>query len=200
MNKLRLVLAVVFLVGIAVSTARANTITPGFIGVTDNGDGTYLWEYKATLENGKIDGSIATAQFFTLYDLRGYIAGSSAAPSGWTPSDNVTGLTPGGVFPPPDALSLTNVTFSYSGGLQCAGGTGSCSAVEINLGTFSFLSTIGSVMEGRWSSQDLSRGSGAAQPAVGFVEVPVPDGASTVLLFGSALCALGFVRRKYTKI
>src|SRR5688572_19998084 len=79
MKLIRSSLVAALIVGIGAASAGANTITPTFIGVTDLGNGTFLWEYQATLENGRLKANANTnsEEFFTFYDIAGYVPGSA---------------------------------------------------------------------------------------------------------------------------
>ena len=203
MKLLRNSLVAALIVGIGAASAGAGTITPTFVGVTDLGNGTFLWEYQATLENGRLKANAnpTSEEFFTFYDIAGYVPGSASDagatfPSRWAPSDQTLGKTPAGLTPV-DGAAL-NVSFTYISNALMRPAT---STGEINLGIFSFVSTFGLAdPNGVWSSQDLQR-TGRANPqgASGFIELPtaaVPDGGLTVLLLGMGVTGLGWMRRR----
>jgi hypothetical protein len=196
----RSLVVVAALIGACAASAGANTITPTFVGVTDLGNGTYRWDYNASLENGRLDADlVATDEFFTFYDIRGYVAGSasvaSALPAGrWTASESLLGKTPVGQNPADGATGM-NVSFTYTSNTTLA------KSASFSLGTFSFVSTFSQWdPDGLWASQDLQRtGTPNVQWAVARIELPTPDGGSTLTLLGSALVAISMAARKLRK-
>jgi hypothetical protein len=81
-----------------VGTATAGADTTSTIGV--------LLQSNSSLKSG---------DFFTIYDVQGYVSGSSVMPSNWTMTMQNSGITPAGLTVPGDNSSLPNLTFTYSG-------------------------------------------------------------------------------------
>ncbi len=116
---------------------------------TSNGTGGFTFTYDVRLSGGfELDtagGGINSANFFTLYDIPGYIPGSaksniaSFAQSGV--SEQFVGVTPA-LQSPPDSPTVTNVTFRYTLGTETNNPVGS---PEMLLGTVSIDSTTGAV-------------------------------------------------------
>jgi hypothetical protein len=196
----RSLLVAAAVLGFCAVSAGANTITPTFIGVTDIGGGLFRWDYQASLTNGRVDADlVATDEFFTFYDIRGYVAGSASAASAlpvgrWTASESLIGKTPVGQSPVDGATGM-NVSFTYTSNTTLS------SAGAYPLGTFSFVSTFSQWdPDGIWASQDLQRtGTPNRQWAVARIELPTPDGGSTLTLLGSALVAISMAARKLRK-
>lgn len=138
-------------------------------------------------------------EYFTLYDFNGYIGGSAAAPGSglWTISEQNSGVTPSDIrgenFDDP---SVVNVTFTYIGNADVAGGS--------DLGTFTLRSQYGpAVKTGRFTSQATHTNSPLWVQNTGHVDVPVPFRSDvepipepmTMALIGSGLAGLGLFRR-----
>jgi hypothetical protein len=193
MKRIRSILVAAVILVTGAASAAANTIAPSFTGITDLGDGTYRWNYEAYVTNGRLDAdAAATEEFFTLYDIRGYVAGSATASGGWTASDHLLGKTPTNfLLTTPDSPFLLNVSFTYSSTTEIK-----CNAPCL-VGTFSFRSTLNRITLGNWTSQDLAQNSNATQDAEGLIELPsLPDGGSTMAFLGLGLIVLGTLRWK----
>lgn len=84
--------------------------------------------------------ALVQGDYFTLYDFRGYIAGSAFAPTDWSIEVQAVGVTPPGVNPGAlsgDSASVVNLTFRYTGAARIngpispIGGIGAFGAVSI---------------------------------------------------------------------
>jgi hypothetical protein len=116
--------------------------------------GGFEWSYNANLSS-----SFQTGDFFTIYDIPGYAGSPSASPS-FSISSQLAGVTPSH-FNATDNSSIINVTFQYTGPtIAVSPGT------VKSLGTFSFLSTIGTETEGSFAIQNSST------QVLGYVAVP----------------------------
>jgi hypothetical protein len=115
----------------------------------------FTWTYDAYASS-----PVQSGDFFTIYDIPGYVAGSVSAPSNFTSSALLTGLTPSSVSVP-DNASIWNATYQYEGPtIAVAPGS------VVNLGTFSFVSTDGLATEGSFTAENSST------QVVGYVAVP----------------------------
>lgn len=88
-------------------------LTPTFDVVTPNGS-NFTWKYNLALGGGG-ELNAGGADYFTIYDFNGYVAGTAFAPADWTISVQNVGITPVGVTPPVDNPSIANITFTYTG-------------------------------------------------------------------------------------
>lgn len=88
-----------------------------------SGSGTYLWNYGISGDSSEqlVSGNYATCMggvacgtFFTIYDFKGFVPGSAAAPANWTVTVMPTGLTPGGQLVADDP-TFVNLVFQYVG-------------------------------------------------------------------------------------
>lgn len=204
------VAAVILAAGVA--PAAANTINPFFVSTTPLGGGIFKWTYELFLSNGRLDadagGTVATTpeQYFTFYDIRGYVPLSKSAsgatfPTRWLGSEALIGKTPAGETPTDGATGL-NVSFKYISNSPLS----ATSLSPLSLGFFSFNSTFGlSPKLGDYTSQDLTRTGPINLSPASFntskqsIEVPTPDGGSTAALLGSVLFAFGMLRRRFGK-
>lgn len=201
MKLVRSALVAAAMLGTGVASAAANTINPTFVGTTNLGGGIYRWDYSLSLDAGRLDadgnGPTTPTQFFTFYDIRGYVLGSESAsaslfPTRWVESHALLGATPPGVsLDSPDNPLGMNVTFDY---------ISTAALSNQALGTFSFQSTFDQPdPDGVWSSRDLQNTGTNTNRASGSVEMPTPDGGSTAALLGSVLFAFGVLRRRFSK-
>jgi len=178
------------LLGMISAPARAGftiTLDPG----SPTGAGPFTYAYTATIPVGD---QIGTGDFFRIYDFNGYVAGSIAAPAGWTASIASSNPTP-----PPNVIlshgddpAIPNLIFTYTGAAPIIGAATISGFTAQS--TFGFLGAIKD-FAGRDRKAD-----GSFVDSVGDVRVPgpVPEPASVVsLLFGGALIAVA--GRRYCK-
>ena len=160
-----------------------HTLTPSLASATPGG----LWSYNADLTSGQL----AAGDGFTIFDFGGYVAGSIAAPVGWTPTTALTG-SPFGTSLGLDDPALVNLTFTYNGiTINQAIGAQTFTGFTANT------TDLGQVADD-WASHDHDITSAPATEAQGTILVPsnaVPDGGSTVALLGVALAGLEGLRR-----
>jgi hypothetical protein len=134
--------------------AQADPVLALASGPTVNGS-NFTWTYNAYASS-----TVQTGDFFTIYDIPGYVSGSASAPSGFSSLAQLVGVTPSSVSVP-DSGSLPNVTYQYDGPtIAVAPGS------VVNLGTFSFVSTDGLGTEGSFTAEKSST------QVVGYVAVP----------------------------
>jgi hypothetical protein len=192
----RNILVAAVILGSGVVSAAANTITPSFLGTTAVVGG-FRWDYQIVLAEGRLDAdaNLTSEEFFTLYDIRGYLPGSATAPVGWSATSSALGKTTTQV-PLTGDTTEPNVTFEYISTTPITCFTPGCV-----IATFSFRSIFDGRVRGSWTSEDLT----TDDPAVsnggsrGRIAVPTPDGGSTAALLGSVLFAFGMLRRRFGK-
>ena len=190
------------LAGIAMSagTARADISLTLNGGAPTASGANFLYTYTATLTPGSSINSTGqfpvgspspnTANFVTLYDVVGYVAGSAASVAFPTISVQTPGITP--VTQAPPDTGVINLTFNYTNGLQDATG-----ATGIVLGTLSFLSSSGVTTNAMYYSAATQSDRGAGQIAnntsvvVGPSAVPEP-GPIALSLVAAAVCGFGY--------
>ncbi len=109
--------------------------------------GDFLYTYEATLTTGSVlhsaGGGANSANFFTLYDVQGLLAGSESyggilgVAGNQSHSEQALGINPPGIPAPipPDSASIPNITTTWTGADITA------SSAAVDLGTFSFLDT-----------------------------------------------------------
>jgi len=151
--KMGLVLAAVLLVmtpGLARADILLTLVTPGVL----QPGGDFLYTYDAMLTSGSVlhsgGGGANSANFFTLYDVQGLVAGSESyggilgVAGNQSHTEQALGINPPGIPAPipPDSASIPNITTMWTGADITA------SAAPVDLGTFSFLDTnpLGSAM------------------------------------------------------
>jgi hypothetical protein len=195
-----LAIAPVLLCNLVVDVAHG-TLIPNLDFETDNGGGTFAFDYSAIVSRDErldpaatsgvtcpgLGGPVQcnpTGTFFTIYDVGGFVK-VSALPPNWTATTQLTGLTPSSINGSSiDDPTLVNVTFSYSGPILHGGSTG------IAIGEFQIISTQLAQVSGNFSSQatkDTGDQVGLTDQTVGPVTVPaaiVPEPAALLLVAG----------------
>lgn len=92
--------------------------SPTLVNVVDNGDGTYTWNYNVNWSTlTPATSELTTGDFFTLYDVNGYVAGSATTTGGsdhaFLSAQNIGINAPAQA--PPDNPNVVNLTFQYTG-------------------------------------------------------------------------------------
>jgi hypothetical protein len=159
--------------------ARAD-LTPAFAGVSPAGGGQFRYSYVLFIAANQ------TAQpfdFFTIYDIPGFVPGSNQQPANWVFAAPFLGPYPPGASAgnTGDTASLPNVTWIYNGVAPVGPGI-----VE----TFSYVSSIGTTQSGVFAGQ----GNAGAETNLGSTTVPNPEPGTLALFGAGALGLLGFVR------
>jgi hypothetical protein len=137
-------LAGVGLLGLATRHARADILVTLDLTSVVNHGATTTYGYMAFLNPGfELDSAgfkSNGANFFTLYDIPGYVPGSATATMAGFGSitEQSLGFTPL-TQSPPDSASMLNLTFHYTSGTEIEVPLGSPNFL---LGTFTFDSTI----------------------------------------------------------
>ena len=179
------------------NVVRADVI-PVFNATTEISEGCQF-SYNVIIPSGS---KVKTGDYFTIYDFHGYIAGSAFAPVDWSISEQMTGITPGGVDPGAfsgDDPTVINLTFEYTGAPELIG--------EVNpvggVGAFGADSVFCNVTGlGTYSSESHKHNPGkpdddTIQKNAGFVVTPnaVPE-ASTLMILLPGLVPLGYAIKK----
>jgi hypothetical protein len=112
------------LAGLAVLALGTAPARAGFTITLDagspTGTGPFTYAYTASIPAGD---QINPGDFFRIYDFSGYVAGTIAAPAGWTPSTALVNPVP-----PPNVIlshgddpAITNLIWTYSGAAPIIG-------------------------------------------------------------------------------
>ncbi len=160
--------------------------------------GDYLWTYSASIApTDTIAASASGKHFFELYDFKGYVAGTLAAPAGWSAS-SVTLSPP----PPPaniilvhgDDPGIPNLEFKYTLGPSLVGSVLPGGMVP---GVFSAVSLYPSIGAVKDFTGQLSRTSdGTVVASGGDIVTPVPEPIAMISTgLGLALLGAGYALR-----
>ena len=181
------VLTIIFAGLVSVGFANAD-ITPQLVNVT--GSGPFTWNYEISVDSLE---ELVAGNYFTIYDVGGTI-GTVTAPTGWTDSVQLTGITPG-TQNPSDNPAIDNITFTYDG-TSPQGPTPALTG-------FNFVDSLGSVSEtGGTFTYSATKTSSPTVPdqGTGSIEVPTatPEPVTTGLI-GLALVGMAVARRKFAR-
>ena len=124
--------------------------------------GGFTWTYHAYVSS-----ALQSGDFFTIYDIQGYVAGSLAAPANFLILTQLTGISPGQIDVPGDNEAIVNATFQYTGPTMAV-----AAGSSMDIGAFTFVSTVGGETEGSYAVQT------SADQVAGYIGVPgAPGGA-----------------------
>ena len=183
------------LLGAPLSLGQA--ISPDFLGVVNNGNGTFTYQYNILLDhNTQLNGG----EQFVLYDVAGLTGTPTFTDSATIPGSYIVSLANTGPYPPntlllgTDSPTLSNVALTYGGGAP-SNNTGTSQ----NLGRLDLVSTFPLATGGFLAFAANSRNADNGQPAgnQSFVQGPVvPEPSSAAIgLSVLGLVALRRVRR-----
>ena len=199
------------LLALAPAAAWANIIPTG---TSITGAGPYVWSYQLQLSaDGDVNSGVAPskpvphnnvgfADFFTLYDFAGYVAGSCAGPANWVCTAQLEGFTPDDVAPIDDA-GIVNLTWAY---ITPTPTTLHGQPAGINLGQFTAMSIYNDERLVSYTSR-TTKNDGFALDTIadnvgntrGPVSTSVPEPAS-LGMFGLGLAALFTARRSKSRV
>ena|SRR5579862_627391 len=186
------VLTIIFAGLVTVGLANA-AITPALVNVT--GSGPFTWNYEISVDS--LEELVAGTSYFTLYDFSGLASTPViTAPTGWTDSVQLLGITPS-MQNPTDSASIENITFTYEGTTPLIGPTTS------DITGFGVQSSLGSSsgVNGTFTYQATKQNSGGSlDQGIGSIETPAstPEPVTTGLI-GLALVGMAVARRKFAR-
>ena len=173
------------------ATPAAAGLLPVSVAVTPE-SGKFRWTYAIVLPT---DSQLQSGNYFTIYDFKGFNAGSVVAPDGWTFTTDNVGPTPVLVTPTDDA-TVPNLSFKYAGPTIDAGQTG--------LGNFWAVSDFGLKTDSFFTAQTNRTSDGKVDTNITTTNVPVPSGGTappgvpeptTLILAGLGLPCVALLRR-----
>lgn len=190
---LMIVFAGLVTVGLASADITVALVDPG--GVTGSGP-DFTWNYEISVSSLEelVAGSLTTGSYFTIYDFADYVPGSIVAPTGWTDSVQLTGITPS-TQAPTDSGTVENLTFYYTGATNTPTGEVTGFSAESTLG-----SVAGNSGNFTYQASKTPIAGGGIDQGIGVIEVPTatPEPVTTGLI-GLALVGMAVARRKFAR-
>jgi hypothetical protein len=108
--------------GLLLAGGAAQAIQPTLVEIKDEGDGTFTYVFKITIDDGvRVEAGerAPNPDFFTIYNFAGLVPNSNKQPDGWKFTTADQGVTPlrGGkaLINPTDTEGIPNVTWSRTG-------------------------------------------------------------------------------------
>jgi hypothetical protein len=158
---------------LAVGRAQAQ-LSPDFLGVVNNGNGTFTYQYNLLLQN---NATIANGHQFVLYDVASLVGTPIFLPSAVTPAASFLITTPttgpipsGSLLLGSDTAATANASFQYNSLTSFSNNSG----VSINLGRIDLLSTSPLAADASlpFAANTTSADNGTAQANQGYVRGP----------------------------
>jgi hypothetical protein len=166
-------------------------LLPVSVSVTPE-SGKFRWTYAIVLPT---DSQLQSGNYFTIYDFKGFNAGSAVAPDGWSFTTSNVGPTPVLVAPTDDP-TVPNLSFKYTGPTIDAGQTG--------LGNFWAVSDFSLKTDSFFTARTNRTSDGKVDTNITTTSVPVPSGGgvppgvpepTTLVLAGLGLPCVALLRR-----
>jgi hypothetical protein len=159
--------------------------------ISESGTGPFTYTYSAAITSTD---TIVAGDFFRVYDFGSYVAGSIAAPAGWTASVSLVNPTP-----PPNVIlthgddpAIWNLIYTYTGSTPIVGPT------TITGFTAQSMTGGGAVVTKDFVGRNNETVGSSFVDAVGDVLVPavVPEPSSVALLGLGGVGVIGLLARR----
>lgn len=172
---------------VAATSAQAGLLPTSVTQIPEAGN--FRWTYAIVLPT---DMKLQSGNYFTIYDFKGYIAGSESAPDGWTFNSAKAGPTPDRLNPNDDP-NIPNLTWTYHGPEIPSG--------QLGLGNFWALSNTDQTEDSFFTAVTNRTSDGQIDKNITATVVPKgPDGGiatpepATLALAGLGVPLLGLAR------
>src|SRR5688500_7503938 len=187
----------VLLLGLALTAQTASaSFMPVFLNTTGSGPFTFNYNLNFSTLGPVSNPRLDSGAYVTIYDIAGYV--SHTAPAIFSVTPQLLGISEP-VVNPNDDPALMNLTFRYNGPSL---------TLDIVFPGFTIVSTFGFTALDHYTSIFTNASNNTQSSEIGSILVPsatptggpgpnVPDGGSTIALFGSALFGLAMLRRRF---
>ena len=187
----RLAPAVACALGLLKATSATAGLLPVSVAVTPEAD-KFRWTYAIVLPT---DSQLQRGNYFTIYDFKGLVPGSSTAPAGWTSVLANLGPTPD-LTNPKDDPNVPNLSWRYDGPTIDAG--------QIGLGNFAAASAFQLKGDSFFTAKTGRTSDTKPDSNITTTSVPVPTGEvgpqtpepATLLLAAVGLPVVAVARRR----